>query len=334
MNYKQGEFMTEIKKKLMNIGFILFLNIMMLNLFAQSMSPPLNLQAVAGTDTIVLTWQSAEENSNLMGYKVYRNGVELVGDEVLRRPFFTDTTALTRATYVYFVTSVNLETREESSPSNVIAIEVTEYNAPNTQRTQTRTLDQKTIPKFQTEWKASVVFFGTIIESSNSSYYVGGYGKDGATYISGYPEILYRVSTNFFLSFDIGARLYIASSKGKYSSFNEAWIWYNSIYGEIYSQFRSELNVANDVEVIPYIEPRFLIDQSLQPFVLVGADLKFFKRVSAGIVTDISDIEDIQYRFGIDFGLGKGLSVQPRYILNITERVNINQLQISIGYTF
>ena len=289
----------------MKTKFLFFImSLMCFSLIAQNISPPENLQAIQGTAVIVLTWSPVvPETSQSIGYKVYRNGIVIAGErESLTRPTFTDTTALPAITYVYFVTSVDIASNEESQPSNVAVaealapnIETRETNTPtviqsesplvtarNTQRNQTRDTNQS----FDTKWMFSMVGLYSL---HNHSY---GYGHNDYGYeyrletdnYSLFPEIQLRVNTDTPFAFDVGARLYFTRSESFFywgtpgeigiSDVKDEWV-YSGNYGEIYSQIRFDFGVVEDnagAFITPYIEPRFLIDQDFKSFLVYGLD--------------------------------------------------------------
>jgi len=64
---------------------------------------PLQFSAVAGNNTVLLSWQSPIDSYSLQGYKIYRNGIPIT--VVITATDFADNTVLNGNTYMYHVTT-------------------------------------------------------------------------------------------------------------------------------------------------------------------------------------------------------------------------------------
>ncbi len=94
--------------------------------------PPSNLQADLVDGTVELTWSPyqglARSARAFQGYKVYRGGIEIT-ESVITDTLYSDNTIEAGNTYSYYVTALYDE--EESQPSNVVEVEITnDYPAP------------------------------------------------------------------------------------------------------------------------------------------------------------------------------------------------------------
>ena len=307
-------------------------------LLTQAPNPPTDQQATSGTDVIVLTWQPPiEETPYPIAYKIYRNGELIAGNDLdVTRPAFTDRNISPGMVYVYYVTAFNTELNLESSSSNVVTAEIINTTTRQKERTTLK------FPKFEKgQWKVSINGFIDHREGTRFlEYGADHYGNYKRTY---YPEILYQMIFSNSYYWDIGIRLYFAETLER--TWNGHAIFQNP-YTEIYNKIKKDIVLIqfNDFGlcITPYIEPRALIDDGLHPFMLMGTDLVigpgYGCGIKVGIVSDIADIEDIQYKFGIDifsYDKGYGFSLHPYLIINPGKgQWDDYQSGLSLGYTF
>ncbi|MBW6516058.1 MAG: S8 family serine peptidase [Candidatus Cloacimonetes bacterium] len=87
-----------------------------LSIFGMVLNPPSNLSAVAGDGVVNLSWDAPLVRS-LLGYNVYRNGVQ-INPEIVIGTEYPDNTVVNGTTYSYYVTAVYTE--GESEASNIV----------------------------------------------------------------------------------------------------------------------------------------------------------------------------------------------------------------------
>ncbi len=82
-------------------------------------SPPSNLNADSGDGYVYLTWDAPSDDggSEILGYKVYRNGAPIATVPATQL-WYNDTDVTNGIPYTYYVTAVNAV--GESTPSNAV----------------------------------------------------------------------------------------------------------------------------------------------------------------------------------------------------------------------
>lgn len=85
---------------------------------ANWLTPPQNLVAMAGDETVELSW---DEMQDIDYYNIYRNN-EPNPLASTTEPFYIDANVQLMQTYTYYVTCIYTDTGEESDPSNVVEI--------------------------------------------------------------------------------------------------------------------------------------------------------------------------------------------------------------------